>query len=329
MPNASSTVFGYEFQSNAAIVLMLSNIEHAVSIRVEGKTEDIEISLDNGNTIYSQAKAVVNPMDYSNVRQKMKDGLSSLNIAATNGSIEKLIYITNSPNPFNNANTIPLFYGFSPYDFASLPDECQSAINDIKEKNSLSSIDLNKLGIYVLPFSGDGENRYKVIKEKIYEFLHLIGIDASGLGKEILDLWQHYFAINASQQDLTRSITKKQMIWPIIVSKCEVGRDELSLANFDEGQVDEISRIYHDIICNNSERFEFIAKVIADYNTYNAPINENKIKSFLENHWSDFQGEFFLENVCTEIAEAVIKLTICKVINTRYIVARIKGAINL
>ena len=77
--NASSTAFGWEFQSNAAIVLMLKNIKNALSVKVEGSTEDIEIALDNGNMIFSQAKSVFRPDDYSNVKAKMQAGLGTLN----------------------------------------------------------------------------------------------------------------------------------------------------------------------------------------------------------------------------------------------------------
>lgn len=41
---ATSVLFGFDFQANAAIVLMLENIKDLTSIRLEG-AEDIEINL--------------------------------------------------------------------------------------------------------------------------------------------------------------------------------------------------------------------------------------------------------------------------------------------
>ena len=41
---ATSVLFGFDFQANAAIVLMLENIKDMSSIRLEG-SEDIEINL--------------------------------------------------------------------------------------------------------------------------------------------------------------------------------------------------------------------------------------------------------------------------------------------
>ena len=55
---ATSVLFGFDFQANAAIVLMLENIKDMSSIRLEG-SEDIEINLNNGSSILAQAKSVV------------------------------------------------------------------------------------------------------------------------------------------------------------------------------------------------------------------------------------------------------------------------------
>ena len=40
---ANAVVFGFDFQVNAAIVIMLENIENLQSLRLEGNFEDIEI----------------------------------------------------------------------------------------------------------------------------------------------------------------------------------------------------------------------------------------------------------------------------------------------
>lgn len=57
--NASASAFGWDFQANAAILLMLENIQDAEKVRVEGKDEDIEITLADKTKIYSQVKAVI------------------------------------------------------------------------------------------------------------------------------------------------------------------------------------------------------------------------------------------------------------------------------
>ena len=54
--NASPSAFGWDFQVNAAILLMLENIREADKVRVEGADEDIEITLKDKTKIYFQVK---------------------------------------------------------------------------------------------------------------------------------------------------------------------------------------------------------------------------------------------------------------------------------
>ena len=56
--SATSVLFGFDFQANAAIVLMLENIKDMSHIRLEG-CEDIDIKLNDGSHIFAQAKSVV------------------------------------------------------------------------------------------------------------------------------------------------------------------------------------------------------------------------------------------------------------------------------
>lgn len=55
---ANAVLFGFDFQVNAAIVLMIENIEDLKSLRLEGNFEDIELELENNQYILAQAKAV-------------------------------------------------------------------------------------------------------------------------------------------------------------------------------------------------------------------------------------------------------------------------------
>ena len=70
--NATASAFGWEFQSNAAIMLMLKNIESASKVKVEGETEDVEITFTNGRMLMAQAKSVINPDDVSFVIDKLE-----------------------------------------------------------------------------------------------------------------------------------------------------------------------------------------------------------------------------------------------------------------
>ena len=69
--NASPEVFGFDFQVNATIFLLLDNIKVIKTVRMEGASEDIELTMNDGNQIMAQAKGVVKgSSDFSHVRSK-------------------------------------------------------------------------------------------------------------------------------------------------------------------------------------------------------------------------------------------------------------------
>ena len=85
---ANAVVFGFDFQVNAAIVLMIENIEDLKSLRLEGNYEDIEIELENNQYILAQAKAVErSSSDFRNVRKNLEKSLISISLSVSKGNI--------------------------------------------------------------------------------------------------------------------------------------------------------------------------------------------------------------------------------------------------
>lgn len=328
--NASAGAFGWDFQSNAAIMLMLKNLTSATSVKVEGDTEDIEISLDNGKMVYSQAKSVFKPDDYSNVITKLQAGLRTLDNAAKDANAEKLIYITNSPNPFNNIQTMYAFSGsLTSLEYNQLPDTCKDKIEELCQIHNYS-FDRVLLSVYVMQFHGDDDNRFKVIKDLTNEFLESIGLGDRGLGADMLKYWQSTFSNNATLRDTSITISKKQMMWPLIVSVCRVDKNDALLANCDDCDFEEIGGKYRAIINNKAERFEFITKVMAAYSTYKTHMSSaQKTKEFIATQWPNFQDEFDTPNMDNDILEKVIKLALGNVIRGRRIITDLKRAVNL
>ena len=80
---ANAVLFGFDFQRNAAIVLMLENIKDLRSVRLEGNEEDIELTLESGRKILAQAKAVEKcSSDFCHVREDLNNALTSLSVGA-------------------------------------------------------------------------------------------------------------------------------------------------------------------------------------------------------------------------------------------------------
>lgn len=326
--NASASAFGWDFQSNAAIMLMLKNIEKASKVKVEGQSEDVEITFADGKTLMSQAKAVMTPDDYSHVKEKLDAGLRTLNNAAKISGVEQLVFITNSPNPFNDTTT--MFKFSSPLNivpFSELPTVCQQAINDIC---SLKGYNFDKalLTICVMQFHGENDDeRYKVLMTLTTEFLNHLGIYKIPTS-DLLALWQHSFAVNASQ--LTTSITKKRMVWPVIAMLCEVGEDDAELEVYDDSDVAEILQKYRSVINNNSERFEFVSCVLSDYNEFHPEMkSKERTKNFIEEKWGNYKNSFDLKSADSTTEEMVIRVTVANVLRSRKVIADIKGKVKL
>lgn len=247
--NASDSIFGWDFQINAAIVLMLEDIENVQKVRVEGRTEDIEITLTDGEFVFSQAKALSDPSSTKNVRKKLADGLGTLNQAAKQSGVCKLIYITNAYDPLADKKSMPSFYGQSRKPYASLTDSAKKIIDNILTKENYNDIDKSKLFVYTLPFENDLNDRYKVVIEKVKDFIASIKSNLSGSAQDVLDIWQQQLFENATLHDTAIVLTKKDIMWPLIVVMCNDGfRANPFSEDFDDGIYDEISSKYKSFI---------------------------------------------------------------------------------
>ncbi|MEX1029994.1 MAG: hypothetical protein WDZ91_08105 [Paenibacillaceae bacterium] len=326
--NAMPSAFGWDFQSNAAIMLMLKNIVKASKVKVEGQSEDVEITFTDGKMLLSQVKAVVKPDDYSHVKEKLEAGLRTLTNASKLADVKQLVFVTNSPNPFNDTTT--MFKFSSPLNivpFSELPTACQQTISDICTSKEYD-FDTALLTVCVMQFHGENEDeRYKVLSTLTTEFLNNLGVHKISTN-QLLTLWQHSFAVNASQ--LTTSITKKRMVWPVIAILCEVGEDDAELVDYDESDVVEILQKYRSVINNNSENFEFISRVLSDNNEFHPEMkSKERTKKFIEDNWENYKDFFDLKSADSTTIEMVIQLTVTNVLRSRKVIAEIKGKVKL
>lgn len=328
--NASASAFGWDFQTNAAILLMLENIQQAKSVKVEAKTEDIEITLENNNIIYSQAKSLEDINSTSNLLSKLKDGIRTLNNAYNNGDAESLIYITNHSNPFNDKQSIQYFSGRTNLEYNELTDKCKDKIIKIINKNNYS-IDTNKLKIYVLPFYGSNrDNKDKAIKEAVAEFLEQLEINVSYTPKRMLEIWQRDFFNNATIPDSAIQIKKKDMMWALIAEACNFDKSDRYLEDCDDAIVNEIEHKYRTIIDNTIEEFMFTNKVLNDFSNYNTNLTwKVRTKKFINEQYSDYLNEFNVKNIDDYSKNCLIKIILNKIIGNRYIIDKIKKGANI
>lgn len=328
--NASASAFGWDFQTNAAILLMLENIKSAKSIKVEAQTEDIEIKLENNNIIYSQAKSIENIDSTANLLSKLKEGIRTLNNAYNNGDAENLIYITNHSNPFNDKASIQYFIGRTKLGYNELPQKCKEKIARIITQNNYS-IDTNKLKVYVLPFYGnDKNNRNKAIKEAVSEFLEQLDIHSPYTPRKMLEIWQQDFFHNATIPNSAIQIKKKEMMWALIAEACNFDRHDKYLQDCDDAIINEIEHKYRAIIDNKTEEFIFINKVLNDFVGYlNNLTWKERTEKFINEEYGQYLNEFDISNIDEYTKSCLVKVILSKIISNRYIIDKIKKGANI
>lgn len=333
--SAHATMFGFDFQVNAAIVLTIENIRELHSLRLEGNAEDIELELNNHQYVLAQAKAVErSSSDFRNVRNNFKKALISLSEGSQKKDAKQLILITNSPNLLNEKNSMSIFFGHAHREYSSLPEYLKDIIKDYV-KGIQSPLDLNKFMIQVLPFETDNDaERYKIVKEVVNEFIEEIESQDVITGKRLLTIWHEKVFKNGTRKNTSITLSKKDLVWPIMVIATDIERhnDEFT-DRFDAGLYDEIVHQYRNIIESSCERYEFFIKVLSDYHAYRSSQTSRKpskkAADFAMDKWSGYVDELGLDNIDKDLQEGLTQIILYKIVCNRYVIQRIKKGVKM
>lgn len=323
--------FGLEFQANAAIVLMLENMEEMNSIRLE-RNEDIDIELVDGSYVLAQAKSVVKAStDFANVRVNVKKAMESLSDGAKKVKAKELVFISNSPNPFNDDESRTLFWGPSVVRYNELPPTAKNMIqgylSQIREP-----LDTNLLSIRTIPFEGDDERqRYKAVYNVIQGFLDGFDLNERGFWKRLHEIWGGMLDRSGTKADKKITLAKKDVVWPIIV--CVTGHgiiktDTSYCLELDEGEFEEVSNKYAEIIDYCSARYELVAKVISDF-TLSGIKGNDAIKQFINDHWNDYKDDLGVDGIDGYIQASLVKIIMYSILVKRIAINRIKKTVKL
>ena len=337
---ADSVTFGFDFQVNAAIILMLENILELQSLRLEGNHEDIELSLTDGSMVIAQAKSVQHASsDFRNVLRNLQNAIISLSDGANGVNVRELIYVTNSPNPLHERNLNNLFYGHAHQKFKDLPKSSQDIIQKqyahVQEKlinQSIKPIDITSLHIQVIPFESDNEReRYKVVKQVIDEFVFSLDANLQGASQRLLETWQNNVFINSTKENADITLTKQDIIWPMLVFVTDIQKcDQSFWDNYDQAVYNEVVRKYGTIIQSSCERFEFFTKVLSDFSDYEyTGTSRNKVSSFINTRWKMYLEEFPLKTSDSDVQQAIIQVVLYNITRNRIVINQIKKEVNL
>ncbi|MCY7008599.1 hypothetical protein OCK72_08100 [Fusobacterium simiae] len=326
---ADSVIFGFDFQVNAAIVLMLENIKDLESLKLEGDYEDIELKLKNNKYILAQAKAVKqSSKDFKNVRKNLEKALLTLSEGAQKVATVQLILITNSPNPLNERVLSNMFYGHAHRTYDTLPDSSKKLIDKYLNKIK-KPLDTNKFMIQVLPFeTDDDKERYKVIRQVIDDFIGDLDLNNIGINKKLLTIWQNEVFKNGSKKVI--KLKKSDIVWSIISLIVDVGKiDDKFAEHFDSSLYEEIINKYKEIIDSCCERCETFIKILHDYQLFKTDKKEkDKCLDFVMTRWTDYKLEFKLEHADENVEEGLIQIILYNIIKNRIAIDRIKKGVN-
>lgn len=329
---ANSVLFGFDFQVNAAIILLLENIMDLKSLRLEGNFEDIELELSTGEYILAQAKSIEkSSVDFRNVRANLNKALNSLSDGAKKTNAKQLILITNSPNPLNEDASKNLFLGRAQREYATLPDSSKHLIDNYLRKIK-HPLDTNKFTIQILPFETDIDaERYKIVRQAIDDFVGGLSLNIVGIGKKLIDAWHNDIFKNGSKKDATIKLKKSDIIWPIMVFATDVERIDDKFADiFDANLYEDIIYKYKDLINSCCERCEFFIKILCDYQAFTTTkkISEKCI-DFALTQWSNYKSDFQIENVDEETTKGLIQIILYSIVRNCRVIDRIKRGVQL
>lgn len=331
---ANAVLFGFDFQRNAAIVLMLENIKELQSMRLEGNEEDIELTLEGGGKILAQAKAVEkSSSDFSHVRENLKKALTSLSEGAQKTDAQQLILITNSPNPFNDVDSRAVFGGLpTRRRFADLPPTAQEIIRKYLY-DIANPLDLQKFIVQVFPFeTNDETERYKAVIQSVNDFIGQLNVNTTaGLGKWLLQVWQENIFINGTKSDSSILLNKKDIIWPILVYETDIKRcDDDFLNQFETGVYDEVIHMYNNTIDSCCERLDFFTRILYDYSQFSSSKKPmEKCHDFIDQFWEEYKAEFSSAGIDNETLEALTKIVLYNVIRRRITIENVRKGVKL
>lgn len=174
-------------------------------------------------------------------------------------------------------------------------------------------------------------DRYKVVIEKVKDFIASIRSNLSGSAQDVLDIWQQQLFENATLHDTEIVLTKKDIMWPLIVIMCDDGfRANPFSEDIDDGMYDEISSRYKIFISCKCQKFSFVTRVLSDYQDYASTKNGNeRIIDFVHNRWSTYLDEFVPDDNSEEVLNTLIKIILFQLLRQRYLISEIKKRVNL
>lgn len=336
--NATSSAFGWDFQYNLALYLVMDqDLTQVEKFKVEGPTEDIEIYFRNKEPIYIQAKAQENPYSNSTTNQHLNNAINSLinTVDKVNEEYSEVIYGNNIEIPIR-ANKYPnLFQGARVnLSYVELPETHKKKIDSIFNKTTVV-IDFEKLkqNIRILKitfYGSDDETRYRHIREKVIDRLDEIGFPRFKASKIFSNL-QNEFKNNASRRVY---LTIKDLGWLIILHSINI-EENMVYELFDIPKINETSlkTDFSELILNKSLDFEFVTSVTTEFNKFSLsyPTRRDMVENFVKEHYTRFKDDILNlhDKISSHLLDDLTKVILFQILSSNSDIDRIRRGLDI
>lgn len=354
---ASYSAWGWLFQVTAAMVMGLKYRKNLTEMKVEGKTEDIELYFKDKKPMFVQAKSTGKSIENnSNATEHCTKALNTLintsNIKKKNYS--QLIYISNFLNPLKLTDEIwralwkPSKDELLVQNYASdIPQEGKEYLNERADaaKQQLKAggylytddyFDWNKVSVATLIFSRKNEED---LEDNIKECAALNRLideilkrDTNKLRDNIeAELYRRYVS-NATNFKL---MIKKNEICSLFIYKIVQGAPETYLEKkipiFQQEDVETYAKGFID---EQSKNIEVINKILVDFYEFDASKyanEEEKLNAFIDQEGEDeeLKSCFPMDEKDEEIQKSCLKYLTYKILYKQHAIKDTRKEFNL
>lgn len=357
--NAATYVpFGFEFQADAGLFLLLKFYDVVESIQIESRLQDIEIAKNDGKIILAQAKASEKPLGSNpNEKSKLSDAILSL-IKSDREKVDKLIYVSNLVDPLLSNEKHEFDSKIVNYEYLSedAKNSITNALSEIEKKlqskitdksstkrsielsklivKNIDNLNKSKIEIITIPRYYGDEERAIEVKNKLKEFLHdRFGFSDGqciSLGNEIYKRVHSFFVFENSVgiKSKIKIISKKDFAWFSIIVATEAISPSEALEKFgeefDDDIADKIQGYSYEF--NKYLEYEKLTKILADYYDYRKKASKDYL-AFINDKYMSYIDDFqYIEN--GDEKRMMIKCMLYKVFKKYNMVSHIIEGVN-
>lgn len=326
MSNASPTIFGFQYQIDAAICFFVRSIKDFSEIRVEGRLEDIEIECVSGSKYFLQVKSIVNIDNYRSDDnfKKALISLSSLKLRKN----DKIGYCSNQRDNFILKSKEFTHNSIIEYEYNDLTSNTKNRIDNLISKNMLS-IETNKLLLIKIPYnqSVNLNTKRAFIIEEVQKLLSRCKCDIY-LAEDLVQKWHDDFEHMATSRSPMFSRTKEDFIFVILATYLDEKSSDIQPQ--DESLVEEINDIYKKLIKENTIDFKVSNIIYSLYEEYKKNTTKQTINEFILIYFEDISKIIFgKKNSLAEVEVEALRLIVKNILHLRIKVKEIKREVNL